>query len=801
MIEEQHIEPTVLVIFGATGNLMKIKVLPAIYHLFEKGQLPPLFSVIGLARRNLTTADYQTFVAQTIAEHFTYALKPPRKFQKLFSYFPFSFESNEDYLKLRNQLGQVDKSWQACANKLYYLAAPPQFFAPILYNLHKSGLTEAYSAEEGWTRVLVEKPLGRNLAEAEQLDELLGQLFKEEQVYRIDHYLGKEMVQNIMMFRFSNNLLEEAWNNKFIEKIEVKLMEEIGVEGRGRFYDNVGALLDVGQNHLLQMLALITMENPGIVTPEAIRYEKTKLLEQVKILSPNEVRKNTVRGQYSNYLSEAGVSAGSNTETYFKIKTSIDSPRWQGTPVFLESGKKMPHVQKEIIVTFRHPVPCLCRPLGKHYKNIIYFRLEPDPGIYIKFWAKKPGTTMEVEENWLKFKAELEHTYLEDYPKLLLDCLVGDQTLFISSAEAMAGWKFINPIISAWKENAVPLTIYQSNTAANVVSETLPETVPENARRKKEVGIVGLGKMGGNLARQLIDKGWSVTGYNSSPGATKKLESEGLNGAYSLKELVAKVKPPRVIWLMVPAGKAVEETLFGSQGLTNYLNPGDIIIDGGNSFYKDTVRRAQKLAQQGLKFVDVGVSGGPYGARQGACLMVGGTKEVYDYLLPLFVDIAVPGGVQFFNRSGAGHFVKMVHNGIEYGMMQALAEGFTLLKQSEFKLDLAKVADIYNHGSVIESRLVGWLKDAFMLYGQDLKEVAGTVDYTGEANWTVAAAKERDVEVKAIELALNFRIVSQNKPSYTGKILTALRGQFGGHPLKPVARQGESRKSANGGKK
>ncbi len=296
----------------------------------------------------------------------------------------------------------------------------------------------------------------------------------------------------------------------------------------------------------------------------------------------------------------------------------------------------------------------------------------------------------------------------------------------------------------------------------------------------KEIGIVGLGKMGANLARRLMEKKWRVVGFNRTAADTKEMEKKGLTGAYSLKEVVEKLTSPRIIWVIVPAGKPTEDIL---DELAKYLEKGDILIDGGNSFYEDTIRRASKIERKGVHFLDVGTSGGPGGARTGPCLMIGGRKEVFRKIEPFFRELALPGSYGYFGKAGAGHFVKMVHNGIEYGMMQALAEGFAVMKKSPFKLDLKKVADVYNHRSVIESRLVGWLKDALEIFGEELNEVSGMVSHTGEGAWTVKTAKKLGVPVPIIKGAFDFRIKSVKNPSYTGKILSALRNQFGGHSI------------------
>ncbi|MDO8584736.1 MAG: decarboxylating 6-phosphogluconate dehydrogenase [bacterium] len=306
----------------------------------------------------------------------------------------------------------------------------------------------------------------------------------------------------------------------------------------------------------------------------------------------------------------------------------------------------------------------------------------------------------------------------------------------------------------------------------------------EATSQKKELGIVGLGKMGANIARRLVGRGWSVVGVDQ-PEVLERLKGEGIVGAATLEDLVKKLASPRVIWLMVPAGDVVDEVIFGKEGLLKFLSKGDIIVDGGNSYFADTVARYKKVTKRGgIDFIDVGVSGGPGGALAGACIMVGGKEAVFKKIEPLIKDMAREGSYQFFEGAGAGHFVKMVHNGIEYGMMQSLAEGFEILKKSKYKLDLTRVTDIYNHGSVIESRLTGWLYGAFKAHGEDLKEISGTVGHTGEGAWTVKTAKQMKLKAKVIEEALKFRVNSAKHPSYAGKVLSALREQFGGHKAK-----------------
>ena len=783
--------PTVLIIFGGTGDLMAKKVLPALYHLFEKNKFPTFFRVIGIARKELSNSDYRSFVTKVLEEHKDAKRKDSsqmKSFTDLFFYHKGFVKEFKDFENLASKLGMVDKEWKTCSNKIFYLGVPPNLYEPTLRNLAKSGLTKPCSLEEGWTRVMVEKPFGRDLRSAKRLCQILCSLFKREQLYLIDHYLGKEMVQNILFFRFANSFFEGFWNNKFVDRIEVRLLEDIGVEGRGKFYDSVGALRDVGQNHLLQMLALTTMDNPVKFEPEAIRSNRAKILEKLRILTEKEICQLTFRAQYNGYMKIEGVPPNSATETYFKIIAFLDSPRWQGVPIVLESGKRLEKPRKEVIVHLKHPANCLCpKELGEHYASRIVFSLEPKEAIEMYLQSKEPGFESYIGEKGLGCVLRGESRkaqYVEEYEKLLFDCIVGDQTFFVSVEETNAAWKFIDPILDAWKKGLVPLEQYE--LGQNLVlseSKIVEQRLRETTGLKKELGIVGLGKMGSNLAFNLIDKGWRVVGFNRTYEVTKGLEERGIVGVATLKEMVSKLTPPRVIWLMVKAGEPVDEALFGKDGLMNHLEKGDIVIDGGNSFYKDSVRRAQKLEEKGITFVDVGVSGGPEGARTGACLMVGGTRKAYEKLLPMYLDIATTQGVQFFEGAGAGHFVKMVHNGIEYGIMQAIAEGFTVLRNAGYSLNLVDIAEVYNHGSVIESRLMEWLKKAFEVHGTSLENVSGTVAHTGEGEWTIKTAHELGLKTKIIEEAVKFRIKSEKHPSYTGKILSALREQFRGHSI------------------
>ncbi len=786
-MSDPTLAPTILVVFGATGDLMARKVVPSLFHLRSRGLLPQHLCVVGFGRRPWGDAELREHVRAILAERAPDAEPADvEAFLSLFRYQRGEFPDEQAYKATAEFLAGIQAEWGVCANKVFYLAVPPQHYATIFRNLASSGLTRLCSDVDGWTRVMVEKPFGDDQATARELDSLLGSLFREEQIYRIDHYLAKEMLQGIMDFRFRNNLFETEWGRSAIERIDITLNESIGVEKRGAFYDKLGALRDVGQNHLLQMLALITMEQPHSNTADGIREARADLIESLSPMTPGEVATDTFRAQYEGYRDIDGVAPDSMTETYFKLLTRMNGPRWAGVPVTMESGKRMGPACKRIVVTFRQPQRCLCEEY-EHYTNKVVFTIEPSDRIEIVFYTKKPGFDDEVEERTFSFflyeKVE-KAQYVEEYAKLIFDAMRGDQTLFVSTREVDAGWRLIDPIVEGWEQGAAPLVHYEADTDAII---ELADTAIQQRIDKGKVGVVGLGKMGAGLARNLLEHGWAVCGWNRTHARAEEMRGEGLEPAATLADLVDSLTAPRVVWLMLPAGGPVDEIIFGgaAPGLIDLLAPGDTIVEGGNSHFSGDLPRAERLAQNGIRYVDCGVSGGPAGARHGACLMVGGDRAAFDELEPMYADVAAPGAYRHFEGHGAGHFAKMVHNGIEYGMMQAIAEGFAVLKKSPFDFDLAEVADLYQHRSVIESRLVGWAKDAFEEHGTELEGVSGVVGHSGEGEWTIEAAAELGVDVPVISASLAYRLATEEDPSYAGKVLTGLRDGFGGHGLGP----------------
>jgi glucose-6-phosphate 1-dehydrogenase len=453
--------PTIFTIFGITGDLAGRKLLPSLLNLYVKKLLPQKFAIVGFSRRPFNREEFREFIRGHMhIKPGEYHEEDIKHFLDHMYYEQGLFDNPTSYANLALRLNLLDESYDQCSNKLFHLAVAPTFYETILEHLSNSGLTIPCGGDEGWTRVLVEKPFGHNIETAKKLDKRLAELFKEDQIFRIDHYLAKEALQNILAFRFSNALFEPLWNHNHVEAIHIKLLEKVGIEGRGAFYDDVGALKDVGQNHILQMLALIAMEPPQQFEAHAIRKERAKLLARLKPLTQKKLSDFIIRGQYDGYVNEKGVKRNSRTETYFRLETYIDTPRWKNVPFYLESGKALAETKSEIDVYFRNEA-------DPERQNILTFRIQPDEGIKIRFFVKTPGFDMKVEPKTLKFKySDVPHFQeLPDaYERVLYDAIIGDQTLFTSTDEVMHAWKFITSIVNAW--GALPLLTYKKGASS-----------------------------------------------------------------------------------------------------------------------------------------------------------------------------------------------------------------------------------------------------------------------------------------------------------------------------------------------
>jgi len=743
---------TIIIVFGDTGDLFKRKILPAIYKNFEKKLLPNNLSVIGISRSQFTEDRYRH-------EHLKGILNKalPDEFINKFSHLGFDISDKNLYTELIKRIIDIESNYQE-SQIIFYFALKQSLYPTVIKGLKiiEKKLKEDKNKEQ--IKILLEKPIGTDYESAVEIENLVSNIFIDDQIYRIDHYLHKKSLQNIYKYRRANKQVEATWNNQFIKNIEIKTLEDFGVEERGAFYDPLGALKDVGQNHLIEMLALSTMNIDG----ENIQRNRANAIKNIFKYSEEEIIYNTFRGQYKGYRDIDNVDIDSTTETYFKLRLKVDSPRWRNVPITIHAGKSLGEHTNQVIINYRDG------------SKLIFDSLSVN-SIVNSFEFDDDDCDVVIQDQ------STDDQYVAEYMHIFEDAIEGDRSWFVSKEEVLNAWEVIDPIVDAWSNRSDLIYYYDKKTNQAVDFSNYLNSQFSDVN--KEILLVGLGKMGGNLAKNLKDDDYRVVVHNRSDESVDEFKNLGFEGIYDLEDIVnVKFAKEKAVWLMLPAGKPTNDTI---ETLSMILKSDDLVIDGGNSFYKDSIRNYQKLKQKGINFLDAGVSGGPSGARNGACIMIGGEKEVYKKHEHIFASLSLPGGYKYFGNAGSGHFVKMVHNGIEYGIMQAIAEGFNLMNESrEFEsLRLKDIAEVYSRGSVIESRLIEWLYNAFKKHTEELDSISGEVSHSGEGLWTVETAKEINTAVKIIEEALRFRIESKNNPSFTGKIVSALRGEFGGHDV------------------
>jgi glucose-6-phosphate 1-dehydrogenase len=458
--QERMPDPCIVVIFGASGDLTKRKLLPALFHLEQQGLLPKEFTVVGVARRDISAtfaADMQDGIVKGGGvEADDPKLKP---FMDRVKYFATNFDDDAGYAKLKDFLAGLDKTNGTKGNRLFYLAVAPEYFADITERLGKQGMTKPEAP--AWAHVIIEKPFGTDLESAKKLNDEINAVLSEDQIFRIDHYLGKETVQNILVFRFANGIFEPIWNRNYIDHVEITAAESIGIEGRGPFYEQAGALRDVLQNHVMEVLSFVAMEPPDSFESDSVRTEKLKVW---RAIDPIPVE-NTVRGQYAagtvdgqkviGYREEDRVNPQSTTETYAAMKLHIENWRWAGVPIYIRAGKRLAKRVTEVTVTFKQPPLHLFKsndPTGAVKANTLKMRIQPDEGISLTFGAKIPGPTTNVK------RVEMHFSYAEafgkssanGYERLLLDAMLGDGTLFAHRDGVEATWALMTPILEAW---------------------------------------------------------------------------------------------------------------------------------------------------------------------------------------------------------------------------------------------------------------------------------------------------------------------------------------------------------------
>ena len=464
-MSEKLQEPFAFVIFGGSGDLSRRKLIPALYHLADLGYMPEKFAAVGTSRSAMTDESFRDFVSSAIQEHQKEdqpaAASNADKLIPFVHYQPGDTTKPESFSTLKAKLDELDKELGLQGNRLFYLAVAPDLVPGIVENLHDARMLH-HSEKRGWIRLVFEKPFGHDLKSALDLNAAIKRILHEKQIFRIDHYLGKETVQNILTFRFGNSIFEPIFNRTHVAHVRITVAESIGMESRrGAYYDTAGALRDIVQNHALQLLCLITMEPPASFDAESIRDEKVKVLRSLHAMSAREVMDSTVRGQYRGYRAEEGVDPESKTETYAAVRTTIDNWRWSGVPIVIETGKRMAARLTEIEIEFNRPPLCLFREFADcpPNPNTLAIRIQPNEGISLSFVCKEPGTRFAVQD--VKMDFSFGQTFgqrsPEAYERLLLDALRGDAALFTRSDEVEAAWRFISRIHEGWAKLPDPV--------------------------------------------------------------------------------------------------------------------------------------------------------------------------------------------------------------------------------------------------------------------------------------------------------------------------------------------------------
>jgi glucose-6-phosphate 1-dehydrogenase len=462
-------DPCVLVIFGASGDLTRRKLLPALYNLAEAGLLPDRFAVLGVARPAIPEEEYRSQMQQRVRDAEGEPLDSALwgKIVDRLHYLSGEFDDTELYVRLRETLANLDEKYGTGGNYLFYLAVPPALFGTVVLHLGSANLTDERGGR--WRRVIVEKPFGHDLQSARALNAELSTSLDETQVYRIDHYLGKETVQNLLAFRFANGIFEPVWNRRYVDHVQMTVAEEVGIEGRGAYYDKAGGLRDMVQNHMFQLLTLVAMEPPISFRADDVHDEKVKVLHAVPPYGADDVRRSVVRGQYSGYRNEKNVAPESATETFVAMRLFIDNWRWANVPFYLRTGKKMPKRLTEIAIQFKQPPFVLFRGTGidRLNPNVLIIRIQPNEGISLAFDAKVPGPldklgTVTMDFSYADYFGTEPST---GYETLLYDAMIGDQTLFHRMDMVEAGWQVVAPILSRWRRDAANgLAFYEPGT-------------------------------------------------------------------------------------------------------------------------------------------------------------------------------------------------------------------------------------------------------------------------------------------------------------------------------------------------
>lgn len=726
-------ESLCIVIIGASGDLAKKKTYPSLLHLYDDNLLPDDIVIWGYARSEMSHKDLRdklkpfletTNVSSEVIDSFL---------EKCFYKSGDSYGDMKAYTKLNTQILSYEEKVSTCMahNRLFYFAIPPNVFAET-----GTAIKETCMAKKGWTRLIVEKPFGRDSQSCEDLLTSLSKSFEEEQIFRIDHYLGKEMVQNLLIMRFGNLWFDRLWDRNSVQCVILTFKEPFGTEGRGGYFDQFGIIRDIVQNHLLQVLTLLAMEPPtkidGAEAGESIRDAKVKVLQAIPPITLDEC----LLGQYEGYTDDPTIqNKNSNTPTFVAIRCFVHTPRWAGVPFIFKAGKAMNERKAEMRIQFKDAPASTFLFDSKCPRNELVMRMQPNEAIYMKSNVKSPGfatkliqSELEINYNTRYFKNTNATSEInpDAYTRLILDVCRGRSATFVRSDELRRSWAIFTPLLHRIeKENIQPL-IYKRGSRGPTVADAFIEeksgyirnedyvfydgdivrktaVKPDNAQAFADIGVYGLAVMGQNFALNIASHGFTVCVGNRSvskvDATLKRAYKEGqlpMIGSTGPEDFIQKLKRPRKVIMLVMAGKPVDETI---DLLSKFMDKGDIIVDGGNEYYPNSVRRAETLKGRGIHFIGMGISGGEEGARLGPSLMPGGSKEAFEELEPILTSCAAKSKngdpcCAYVGPIGSGNYVKMVHNGIEYGDMQLIAEVYDILKNIA-GLDNKSISDIF----------------------------------------------------------------------------------------------------------